>query len=1057
MNKKRVALALAAALGINSLMVTVGTVGGQAVIAHAQDSRLSTDLAAKLNTLQIKYLDTSVEVTTNGNAEVTFKNLSADNIASAVGDFKYAPFAERNLGETAQNAKGTWDATNGKMSVAGITAPGIYTGKVTITYKDNTTEEYTLSLVKKPVDSISFTADITTGQLILENLELNNGSQNIANFNPKVMAYIGTDEKKAVELTKDTTTGNYTVSLLKLGKNGNLDLSDTIKVNVTYGSGEYTLTSDIILFEDQNASIKGVTATNDSTTMGTLANTIKDDFGETTAPTLPTHEKDKPSYGIQLGSYPLLTYVQTVKEDATATANKEKVGGAKLKIDPNPVSGKQVKISVESATRGDIAALTDNFVDVGVVQFGFDLPAGGNATTNSSVFMGNYSFDIKDHGSAVYFDAFSSVSVTNGTSSPGAGTDTYLYVDITGGQSDFTNLDSNANVVLDFDKFKHGYQSIPVTFSFDDTDDRNTVNDKQPTNPLPSNVNKSVSAEFSGASNASVTTSLIISTDKIDGAAVQASFVKTSSSEGQVTIPGGTELLTKFVGSADYNQAFLTVGGVKATVNSTNSNAKDLVFDVKFNGQIPNNNNAEWTLEIGNKTATGKVDLTGGAIESVNLKSVKPTNQGMENITDQFKVEASFETPVPTGGKVTVDTNTDVGVTFDQFKEGSHAINSVVETGKYQGTYSAGVIVSDQPITIKIDEQTKTSSSVTLKIDADFYGNDTTGVTAARISYKEVTTNSNPHEGYLDLNIPQDIKEDVITKVVNGLRANTKYEFGVIYTYKDQQNAQPQLIESNILTVTTNSSSSGSGTISGGSSGSGSSSTSSTTVNVTGTNSTTGSNSISVTLPSGTYHHESNSNPSIAGFKYKDKDGKTVTETNDQYSNVKVRFENGRAVVEGLVPGKDYVEISINYNDRNNRTRTLILKNVKINSTNEGQSYLANVYNVVFNRPADENGYMFHLDNLSNKRVSLRSFLLNMINEREFEKIYTTAETKVEALYNAIVNRDSDTQGKAFWVEEYKKLLAVYGSPAATLQAIADRMVNENELKTLAQKINFEW
>ena len=26
-----------------------------------------------------------------------------------------------------------------------------------------------------------------------------------------------------------------------------------------------------------------------------------------------------------------------------------------------------------------------------------------------------------------------------------------------------------------------------------------------------------------------------------------------------------------------------------------------------------------------------------------------------------------------------------------------------------------------------------------------------------------------------------------------------------------------------------------------------------------------------------------------------------------------------------------------------------------------------------------------------------------------------------------------------------------------TLQALADRMVNENELKTLAQKLNFEW
>lgn len=1051
MNKKRVALALAAALGINSLMVTVGTVGGQAVIAHAQDSKLSTDLAAKLNTLQIKYLDTSVEVTTNGNAEVTFKNLDFNNVDKIdAGAFAHESFKERDFEQNGKDANGTWDTTTKKLTVKGITDPGIYTGDVTVTYKGGNTEKYTLSLVKKPSDKVSFTTDITTGQLVVKDLKFNNGSQDITNFNPKVMAYIGKDATKAVELNKDTATGNYVVSLLKLGKNGNLDLNDTIKVDVIYGNDQYTLTSDIVLFEDQNSSIKGVTATNDSTNMTTLADTIKTDFGETTAPTLPTHAKDNSKYDIKVGTDTLLTYDQTVMEETTG--NTAKVGGAKLKIDP--ATGKEFKVSVESATKDDDAAtLKDNFVPTAKTSFGFTAPAAGaNATTSDVALIGDYLFNIDGHGSAVYFDAFTGVNVTTTTST--VTNSIYEYVDITGGKADFTTgIDTNAQVKLDLNNFKHGYQTIPVIFEYDDTADKKIVNDKQPA----SQTNINVGTQFTGGTVSSVKTSLIISTDKIDGAAVQASFVKTSSSEGKVTIAGGTELLTKIVGSADYTESVLTIAGGTATVNSTESKGKDLIFDVQFNGQVPSTSDAAWTLKIKDKTATGTVDLTGGVVETVNLTSVKATNQGMENVTDQFRVEASFGSAVPTGSKVVEEVTGSDRVTFAQFGVGDHKLISNVGSGKYQGKYSAGVIVSDQPITIQIDEQTKTSSSVTLKIDADFYGNATSGVTAARISYKEVTTNSNPHEGYLDLNIPQDIKEDVITKVVNGLRANTKYEFGVIYTYTDQQNAQPQLIESNILTVTTNSSSSSSGTISGGSSGSGSSSTSSTTVNVTGTNSTTGSNSISVTLPSGTYHHESNSNPSIAGFKYKDKDGKTVTETNDQYSNVKVRFENGRAVVEGLVPGKDYVEISINYNDRNNRTRTLILKNVKINSTNEGQSYLANVYNVVFNRPADENGYMFHLDNLSNKRVSLRSFLLNMINEREFEKIYTTAETKVEALYNAIVNRDSDTQGKAFWVEEYKKLLAVYGSPAATLQAIADRMVNENELKTLAQKIGFEW
>ena len=51
---------------MNSLMVTVGAVGGQAFIAHAQDSKLSTDLLDKLKTLEIESLETSVDMSTDG-------------------------------------------------------------------------------------------------------------------------------------------------------------------------------------------------------------------------------------------------------------------------------------------------------------------------------------------------------------------------------------------------------------------------------------------------------------------------------------------------------------------------------------------------------------------------------------------------------------------------------------------------------------------------------------------------------------------------------------------------------------------------------------------------------------------------------------------------------------------------------------------------------------------------------------------------------------------------------------------------------------------------------
>ena len=79
------------------------------------------------------------------------------------------------------------------------------------------------------------------------------------------------------------------------------------------------------------------------------------------------------------------------------------------------------------------------------------------------------------------------------------------------------------------------------------------------------------------------------------------------------------------------------------------------------------------------------------------------------------------------------------------------------------------------------------------------------------------------------------------------------------------------------------------------------------------------------------------------------------------------------------------------------------------------------------------------------------------MNEKEFVEKYKSTEEKIEALYNSIVNRTSDEAGKKFWVDEYKKVLAVYGSESTALRAIADRMVNENELKELADKMGVQW
>ncbi len=1045
MNKKRVALALAAALGMNSLMVTVGAVGGQAFIAHAQDSKLSTDLLDKLKTLEIESLETSVDMSADGKAQVTFTKISPETISNVTGEFEYKPFTERSdLKETASKATGVWDKNTGKFNVSGITEPGIYTGEVTIVYANKMTAKYALSLVKKPTDSITFDTEVGVGLVKVSNIKFNNGSSDISSFKPEVSFSL--NGGTPVKVSEDTTTpGSYGLSLLELSNGGKLKDSDKLEVTFKYGKGgEYTLTSQIVLLK-KNEKITNAVATNtkDSSAFTTQ---FKTDFGVDA--TLGSHDKvGTEKYDLTAGGKTLLSYEQTVGEDKSVTPATTGIGGAELVVKQNSSS---IDITVSSAKLA--SKVEANYVPNVYIQYGKDMT---NPTTG---LIGSYSFKVGDKAETTYFEALSSVNITTETAASttaGASSLEFLKFD-PALKTDISANVTDAKVTLGIDGFEHGYTPIPVEFKV------NAQKDKEKIDAVNFDAaNEKIAHSYVSVDTETVKTSLIVGVDLFDGVAVQSKFVKTSSSEGQVTIVGGSKLLKDLVNKLDYNEPVLTIDGVKATVNSTKSNDNDLVFDVQFSGAVPNKTDASWVLEIKGKKVEGKVDLTPGVVESVNLTSVQATNSGTENITDQFKIDAKFNSTVP-NGTVKVDNFNSDRVTFDQFKSGNHVVYTDVVSGKYQGHYKAGVIANYNPITVLLKADNPTTSSVRLTIDMDFFGNNDLikNITGGIIYYREYKTGLGANDGWeiakgADIS-SSDIKEDPVTKVVTGLNAGKEYEFVVTYSYKEG-NSEVRDIYSNIAVATTKpgSSSSTGGTISGGSSSS--SSTGSTTVNVTSTNSTKGSTSISVTIPSGVSYTESSANPSPVGFKYKDKNGKTVTETNDQYSNVKARFQNGKVVLEGLVPGKEYTEISINYNDKNNKTKTLVLKNVKIDSTSEGQSYLANVYNVVFNRPADENGYMFHLGNLTSKKVSLRAFLLNMINEKEFDKLYTTPENKVEALYNAIVNRDSDTQGKAFWVAEYKKLLSVYGSSSATLQALADRMVNENELKTLAQKLNFEW
>lgn len=163
---------------------------------------------------------------------------------------------------------------------------------------------------------------------------------------------------------------------------------------------------------------------------------------------------------------------------------------------------------------------------------------------------------------------------------------------------------------------------------------------------------------------------------------------------------------------------------------------------------------------------------------------------------------------------------------------------------------------------------------------------------------------------------------------------------------------------------------------------------------------------------------------------------------------VSVTYSNGKVEFTGLVPEKDYRDLTITYTDKDGRTRTVKVASFKTKvSETKLRQFIVDVYRYSLDRVADERGFAYWEDQLKNKKTSPDEFVKNLLNEREFINKHTTTIAKIEGLYQVIVNRKSDSQGLSFWTKKYDDLVARGYSESMALRVIVDEMVNEQEFK----------
>lgn len=175
------------------------------------------------------------------------------------------------------------------------------------------------------------------------------------------------------------------------------------------------------------------------------------------------------------------------------------------------------------------------------------------------------------------------------------------------------------------------------------------------------------------------------------------------------------------------------------------------------------------------------------------------------------------------------------------------------------------------------------------------------------------------------------------------------------------------------------------------------------------------------------------------------KDG-TNFKTN--YEGVTATYTNGKLNFNGLVPGKNYKDLTLTYTDKNSKNKTVKLPAFTTKAaTTKLREFIVDVYKYSLDRQADEKGFAYWEDQLKNKKIAADLFVSNLLNEREFLTKHTTTSDRIKGLYQVIVNRAADASGLSFWSTKYEDLVKLGYTDSVSLGLIASQMVNEAEFK----------
>lgn len=142
-----------------------------------------------------------------------------------------------------------------------------------------------------------------------------------------------------------------------------------------------------------------------------------------------------------------------------------------------------------------------------------------------------------------------------------------------------------------------------------------------------------------------------------------------------------------------------------------------------------------------------------------------------------------------------------------------------------------------------------------------------------------------------------------------------------------------------------------------------------------------------------------------------------------------------------------------NKNTSNSNTSTQKNNVIQLNVNKEElKKYLENAYKKAFGRDIDVEGLNYWMNQLSQGKVTIKDFILNLIGSDEFNNLNLDVKEKIGRAYGIMFGRNADDEGLNYWMNQYNKNLKNNNSKNAIVLTVKE-MMKSDELKQIAQKI----